>query len=138
LAAVEINDRAGVRLTEHMILWLTTVGPEGRPQSSPVWFLWDGAEQLLVYSLDDTARVRNIAGNPRVAANLNSNATGGDVVTMEGFARIDRDFPQAKDMAAYVAKYQPLLDDFGWTPEHFSTDYCVPILIAIDRIRTIS
>jgi len=132
---VEINDRTARRLGDDKILWLTTVNPEGLPQSSPVWFLWEGGDALLVYSLDDTPRLVNIEANPRVAANLNSNDRGGSIVTVEGTARIDRTHPAAKDVAPYVAKYRELLDDFGWTPEYFSTDYCVPILITIDRIR---
>lgn len=133
---MEINDRAAGRLSEDKILWLTTVSDDGAPQASPVWFLWDGGEQLLVYSLDDTPRVDNIAANPNVAANLNSNATGGDIVTMEGTARIDRDFPAATDVEQYVEKYQGLLDSFGWTVEYFAAEYPVPVLITIDRIRS--
>ena len=132
---MEINDRASRRLGADLILWLTTVRRDGTPQSSPVWFLWDGGEQLLVYSLDDTPRVANIEGNPRVAANFNSNEMGGDVVTMEGTARIDRDFPQAPEVGPFVEKYRALLDSYGWTPEYFAADYSVPILITIDRIR---
>jgi PPOX class probable F420-dependent enzyme len=134
---VEINDRIARRLSEDKILWLTTVTPAGQPQASPVWFLWEGGDRLLVYSLDDTPRVANIEANPRVAANLNSNHGGGDVVTMEAKARIDRLHPAAKDLPPYLAKYGELLDSFGWTPEYFSTDYRVPILVTIDRIRTI-
>jgi PPOX class probable F420-dependent enzyme len=135
---MELNDRAATRLREDKILWLTTVGEEGQPQSSPVWFLWDGEKQLLVYSLDDTPRVDNLDWNRSVAANLNSDGGGGSIVTMEGTARIDRDFPPAKDVEQYIEKYQELLDSYGWTAEYFSTDYSVPILISIDRIRASS
>lgn len=68
------------RLREKLIVWRTTVTPGGQPQTSAVWFLWDGRE-FLVYSLADTARVRNIEANPRVAFNLDGDGRGGTVVT---------------------------------------------------------
>jgi PPOX class probable F420-dependent enzyme len=132
---MKVNDRTAGRLRDDKILWLTTVAANGQPKASPVWFLWTGGDELLVYSLDDTARVTNIEGNAKVAANLNSNAGGGSIVTMEGEARIVRDHPAAKDFPAYVEKYQAMLDEYGWTPEYFSKDYRVPILVTIERVR---
>ncbi|MEJ7654272.1 MAG: pyridoxamine 5'-phosphate oxidase family protein [Chloroflexia bacterium] len=67
------------RLQEEEIIWLTTVRADGRPQSVPVWALWDG-ETFLIYSKPDQPKTRNIAANPRVSLNLNSNARGGDIV----------------------------------------------------------
>ena len=32
------------RLRSEPIMWMTTVTPDGRPQPSPIWFLWSGAE----------------------------------------------------------------------------------------------
>ena len=63
------------RLEREAIIWLTTVTPEGQPQSSPIWFVWRD-EEILVYSLAETPRVTNIEANPRVALNLNSTPTG--------------------------------------------------------------
>jgi Pyridoxamine 5'-phosphate oxidase len=37
------------RLRTEPIVWLTTVRADGRPQSSPVWFLWDGDGYLARY-----------------------------------------------------------------------------------------
>ena len=37
------------RLATDMIGWLTTVTPEGQPQTFPIWFLWEDGE-VLVYS----------------------------------------------------------------------------------------
>ena len=33
---------AAKRLRDELIVWLTTVSRLGQPQSSPVWFWWDG------------------------------------------------------------------------------------------------
>ena len=37
--------------------------------------------------------------------------------------------------AAYIAKYQRLLDDYGWTAEWFAGEYPVPILVRPTRWR---
>ena len=39
--------RAAQRLASERIAWLTTVRADGQAQSSPVWFLGDGAACLL-------------------------------------------------------------------------------------------
>ena len=41
--------RIAERLETEIMVWLTTVAPDGAPQPNPVWFLWDGST-LLVYS----------------------------------------------------------------------------------------
>ena len=33
---------AAERLASEIPVWLTTVNDQGQPQSSPVWFWWDG------------------------------------------------------------------------------------------------
>ena len=37
------------QLREEEVAWLTTVRPDGQPQSVSIWFLWDG-ETFLIYS----------------------------------------------------------------------------------------
>ena len=122
------------RLREEPIMWMTTVTPGGLPQTSPIWFWWDGTE-ILMFSRDDTARIRNVPANPQVSLNLEGDGRGGAIVVIEGTARIDRDHPPAKALPDYIEKYQGFLDDYEWTPESFSADYPVPILIRPDRLR---
>ncbi len=131
---IELDSRAGQRLDADLIAWLTTVTPGGTPQTSPVWFLWDGSE-FLVYSLP-SARARNIVGNPKVSLNLDGNGTGGDIVTLEGTARIVSDAPSAAQVPEYVAKYQERMDANGWTAEKFAADYPVAIRITPTRVRS--
>jgi PPOX class probable F420-dependent enzyme len=125
--------RATERLANDRIGWLTTVAPDGTPQVSPIWFLWD-ANEILVYSLE-SPRARNIAKHPRVSLNLDGNGLGGDILIVEGTARIDADTPSAADNPAYVAKYLPVMNDYGWTPEWFAGRYSVPIRITPTRFR---
>ncbi len=75
-ATSDAGARAEGRLRGEEIAWLTTVRPDGQPQSVPVWFLWDG-EGFLIYSRPGARKLRNIEANPKVNLNLNSNDTGG-------------------------------------------------------------
>ncbi len=131
---IKPDSRAAERLATDLIAWLTTVSPSGAPQTSPVWFLWDG-DEFLIYSLDDTARTRNIATNPHVALNLDGNGLGGDIVTLEGRASVDPDAPTAAAVPAYVAKYRERMDANGWSPEKFAADYPVAIRVRPTRAR---
>jgi PPOX class probable F420-dependent enzyme len=64
--STEFGARAARHLREDQVAWLTTVTPTGAPMPSAIWFLWDGDESVLMYSMD-SPRVRNIEANPRVA-----------------------------------------------------------------------
>jgi PPOX class probable F420-dependent enzyme len=122
------------RLAEEPIIWLTTVRENGQPQTSPVWFWFDGGE-FLVYSLPDTARTFNIAHNARVSLNLDGNGRGGDIVTIEGEARLDPNTPPSSEVPEYQAKYRAFIDGNGWTPESFARDYPVAVRIRPTRVR---
>ena len=123
--------RALDRLAAEKMGWLTTVNPEGQSQSSPLWFLWTG-DEIFVYSHKTAPRNRNIGKNPRVSFNLNTDAGGGDVVSMEGTARFDPDGPPCSQHPAYLAKYGKWLQASGG-PEFMDRDY--PIIIRITPTR---
>ena len=132
--ATKAGARALERLASEIMGWLTTVNPDGQPQSSPLWFLWADGE-ILVYSGKRAPRNGNLAGRPLVSFNLNSDAAGGDVVTMEGVARIDETAPPASANVAYLAKYRGMLDGYGWTPEYFAAEYPVVVRVTPTRWR---
>ncbi|MEN8041406.1 MAG: TIGR03667 family PPOX class F420-dependent oxidoreductase [Actinomycetota bacterium] len=121
------------RLDNERIGWLTTVAPDGTPQTSPIWFLWE-PDSVLIYSLE-SARARNLANHSRVSLNLDGNGLGGDIVVIEGTATISDDTPSCVDNPDYLAKYKPVMDDYGWTPEWFAERYCVPVRIEITKYR---
>jgi PPOX class probable F420-dependent enzyme len=122
------------RLDEELIIWLTTVNTAGQPQTSPVWFLVED-ESIVVFSLASTPRTRNIAANPRVSLNLNSTASGGEVVIIEGRAEIVDDGRPADEDEAYVIKYEAAMDDLGMTAASFAADYPVRIHVLPTRLR---
>lgn len=130
----EFGRRADRRLREERIAWLTTVSPAGTPQPVPVWFLWDGADSVLIYSRPATGKLRAIEANPRVSLNLDGNGEGGDIVVAIGEAAVTDD-PPAHEVPAYVDKYARLIERNGWTPESFAADYSVPIRVRLRRVR---
>ena len=119
---------AGGRLREEEIAWLTTVRADGQPQSVPVWFLWDG-ETFLIYSQPGRQKLKNIARNPRVGLNLNSNAHGGDVVRAEGTAGVVVDFPPANEVGEYLEKYREAIARIGYEPQSFARAYSVALRV---------
>jgi PPOX class probable F420-dependent enzyme len=125
--------RADHRLRTEQILWLVTVRPDGQPQASPVWFLWDG-QAFLVFSQPTARKLRNLAANPRVAVHLDSDGAGGDVVTIEGTATVEPEPPAGK-LEAYLAKYRRGIESIGSTAEQLTKDYSVAITIRADRAR---
>ena len=132
--ATDDGARALRRLETELMAWLTTVNPDGQPQASPIWFLWDG-EEILLYSWSRAPRNGNIPDRSRVAFNLEAGIDGEDVVTAEGEARVVPDEPPASANPTYLAKYKRMFDTYGWTPEWFSGRYSVPIRIRPTRWR---
>lgn len=124
--------RAARRLREEEIAWLTTVRSDGQPQSVPVWFLWD-EEGFLIYSQPDRQKLRNIARNPKVGFNLNSNAHGGDVVRAEGEAGILDDAPPSTEVPEYLEKYRESIARIGYDPEGFARAYSVALRVTPAR-----
>jgi PPOX class probable F420-dependent enzyme len=132
--ATAAGARAIERLASEKIGWLTSVNPDGQPQSSPLWFLWANGE-IVIYSGKRAPRNGNIGDRPLVSFNLNSDAEGGDVVTMEGVARIDEAAPPASADTAFLAKYRGILDGYGWTPEYYAGEYPVFVRVTPTRWR---
>ena len=125
---------ADARLRQETIIWLTTVDASGQPQTSPVWFLWDG-DEFLIYGSADGKKTRNILANPKVGLNLDGNGQGGGVVVVEGTARIDAEGPPPSAVAAYVAKYGQRIESYGWSLESMARDYPHVIKVTPARIR---
>jgi PPOX class probable F420-dependent enzyme len=126
--------RALERLDSDLIGWLTTLDPDGQPQSSPIWFLWVD-DTILIYSGKRAPRNGNVPDRPLVAFNLNTTPDGDEVATMEGTARIDPVGTPADENPAYIAKYQALLDAYGWTAAYFAGEYPVVIRVTPTRWR---
>jgi PPOX class probable F420-dependent enzyme len=124
----DAGKRVESRLKEEKIAWMTSVRSDGQPQTVPVWFLWD--DGFLIYSQPNRQKLKNIARNPHVGLNLNSNQRGGDVVCLEGTARIDENAPPASEVAPYVEKYR---ESIGFDVEGFAQTYTVAVRVTLER-----
>jgi len=122
------------RLQKEIIIWLATVGADGRPNTVPVWFLWDG-KSFLIYSLPGQ-KVRDIEANPKVALHLNTTPDGGDVLRIDGEAKRLRSQPPAHRVPKYIRKYASLIKSYGWKPEGFARDYHIALRVRPTRFRT--
>ena len=101
------------RLRGDEMIWITTVRADGQPQTSAVWFHWDGTDFLLV-SQPTSAKLRDIAGEPRVSLNLNGAGHGAHLVVVEGTTEVVPDYasgpwPERARVDAYYAKYERTL-----------------------------
>lgn len=134
-ATTDAGARALAQLATDKTAWLTSVSATGQPYSSPIWFLWDAGE-ILVYSHRRARRNADIAARPLVAFNLNTDASGDELLTMEGTARIDPDAPPGSANPTYLAKYEPHILAYGWTVDWFAAEYPVAIRITPTRWRT--
>lgn len=132
--STDFGARAARHLREEIVVWLTTVSPRGAPLPMPVWFIWDGEDEVTVYS-QPGARVRNLESNPRLTLNFAGDGHGGDIVVLSGTATLDRDGARADRDEDYVAKYEDRIARISHTPESFAERYNVPVRIRLERLR---
>jgi PPOX class probable F420-dependent enzyme len=125
---------AASRLQADPIIWLTTVARSGQPQSTPVWFLWEGG-RFLIYGAAKGPKIRNIESDPRVSLHLDGDGRGGANVIFEGSATIDPAGPRADAVPAYIGKYREFIDSYGWTPQSFADDFPHVIRVSPTRAR---
>jgi hypothetical protein len=104
-----------------------TIGPDGAPQSSPVWFGWDG-ECLLLSLTTGRQKYRNLQSNPRIAVSLTDPDNPYRYLEIRGTVAIEDD-PGNAFINSMAKKYMGE-DEYPWpqpgdhrvvvrvTPEH--------------------
>lgn len=122
------------RLRTDLLAWLTSVRPDGRPHSVPVWFLWDG-ETILVFSKPNQ-KIRNLRERPTVIVAIDDTREGDDVVIVEGEAALLPLGEVSTTMEPYAVKYARLLADLGWTAATMATEYTEAIRITPTRFAS--
>ena len=132
--STEFGARVARHLREETIVWLTTVTPSGAPLPRPVGFLWDGGDNVTMYSQPGT-RIRNIGHNPKVTLNFRGAADGGDIVVLSGRAVVDESGSGAAENAEWVAKYGAEFERAGMTAESFAQRFSVPVRIRISAVH---
>ncbi|HEX7736565.1 MAG TPA: TIGR03667 family PPOX class F420-dependent oxidoreductase [Ktedonobacteraceae bacterium] len=121
------------RLRENVIVWLTTVRPDGRPHSVAVWFLWDG-ESILIFSKPNQQKLHNIEQNSHVVLALDNTGEGDDPISLEGQATLLEEADVDVTLAAYTAKYGEKMKEINFTPEGMAKDYSQGIRIVPTRV----
>ncbi len=123
------------RLRTERIVWLTTVGSDGTPQPNAIWFLWDG-DTVLMYSIPNQAKLKNIARNPNVALNLDSKKSGDSIVIVTGSATVDANAPPLHKNRDYMAKYRTEIQRLNLgTPSKMASEYSVAVRIRPRKLR---
>ncbi len=133
--STEFGARVARRLREEEVVWLTTVRRDGTPQPTPVWFLWDGGDSVLIYSRPNQQKERNIASNPRVALHFDGNGKGGDIVVLTGTAALVEDAPPARENRVYVQKYDAAITRIGMDRDSFADAYSQAIRVTLTALR---
>ncbi len=123
------------RLRDEHLAWLTTVTAGGTPQPNPVWFLWDGADSVLVYNDKDAKRVPRLLAGPRVSLNLEAGADGEDVVVITGRAEPVPGQPSPADDHEFLAKYGTAITEIGYDVTTYAQRWNVPVRIRIEKVR---
>ena len=122
------------RLRSNLMVWLTTVRPDGQPVTVPVWFLLRDDETILVYSRPEKEKLRNLAANPRVSLGLDVTDIGRNIVRLEGVARFDPDQPRADRDPAYLAKYTERMGAMFDVPERFAEQFSAALVITLTKV----
>ena len=130
----DFQARAAERLRTESTAWIITTGADGTPQPNPIWFVWDGADKVLIYSVE-AAKTRHISQRPRVSFVFNTDSHGDDVVIFSGTAEIDRTQPRTADNPAFLEKYAEGIPAIGLTPESYSERYSAPIVVTLEKVR---
>jgi PPOX class probable F420-dependent enzyme len=63
------NPKVQKILQSKALAYLATIGPNGEPQSSPMWFLWDG-EHIKFTHTPNRQKYHNIKRDPRVSISI--------------------------------------------------------------------
>ncbi len=133
--SVVLQPHVEERLRSNEMVWLTTIRPDGRPHSVPVWFLWESAT-ILIFSKPNTQKIRNLRQNHSVTLALDDTKKGHDVVILEGTAELLGQGDRSVTLQAYGEKYREGLRRIGVTVEAFTTLYSQPIRVTPVRLIT--
>jgi PPOX class probable F420-dependent enzyme len=121
-------------LDTDVVAWLTTVAPDGRPQSSVISFLRD-ASTIFFYSQPNTPKLRNLDHSALVSFHLQSDPYGDHYVVVEGLATVDPSIEPSDVHPAYRAKYAAPLAHWEMDEAETARDFSVPVRIRPIRVR---
>jgi hypothetical protein len=94
---------------------IATIGPDGGPQSSPVWFDWDN-DQLRVSLYDSSQKMRNLKRNPRLSVSIVDPANAYRYIEIRGVAVLFEPDTGLEFITRMAGKYLGL-DHYPWHEE---------------------
>lgn len=121
------------RLCDDIIIWLTTVRPDGRPHTVPVWFWWDGVA-ITIFMQPGTTKVRNLSANPAVTLALDSRDDGEEIIIIEGAGELLAETSDMIMTPAFAAKYAHLFPRIDSSPERMAAEYRQPVRITPSKL----
>ncbi len=131
----ERREHVETRLRSNLMAWLTTVRPDGQPDSVPVWFLVREDDTILVYSQPRKMKLRNIRENPKVTLGLDVTDIGRDIIRIDGTAEHAADVPPADRQPQYAAKYAERIGAMFGTPRRFAELFSEALIITPARLH---
>jgi PPOX class probable F420-dependent enzyme len=123
------------RLKRDLMMWVTTVRPNGQPESVPVWFLLGDDDTIVIFSQPDKLKLRNILENPRVALALDGTDLGRDIIRIEGTAARADHLPAPNQTPAFVSKYAERIALVFGSVDEYARQYSVPVLITPSKLH---
>jgi PPOX class probable F420-dependent enzyme len=124
--------RIDERLRTDLIIWLSSVRPNGAAHLVPVWFLWDG-DTFLIFSKPDQ-KIRNLQHNTSVMIGLDDTDAGENPIMFTGVAELLPSGSLTPALPAYAEKYAAKLTEFGWTGDSMAKAYSEPIRITPTKL----
>lgn len=131
-----IDSSSATRLDNADFGWITTVRRDGQPQSSYVWFHFNGHD-VFVISEPKSGKVRNITGNQRVSFHLDGDGTAGNgVLTIEGIAELSSGTDDPQRLSQYLSKYERRIRaGLESTPDRYAANFSTAIRISFETVR---
>jgi PPOX class probable F420-dependent enzyme len=137
-AATPFGQRVREHLDEDTVIWIVTVGADGRPQPNPVGFCRDGDTEFVIYNRPDAHRLKHLRDRPeQVSFHFDSDGQGQDIVVLHGRAVVDDGHPAMHEWPPYVEKYGPAVARYAGDITKFSEIYSVALRVTITSVRGI-
>lgn len=99
-------------LSTKAVVHVATIGPNGEPQSNPVWFEWDGT-YIKISQTKNRQKYRNIQEEPRIALSLVDPENAYRYLEIRGTVDRIEDDPDKAFIDELAKKYLDL-DAYPW------------------------
>ena len=125
--------RVDSRLRSDLMMWLSSVRPDGRAHLVPVWFLWQD-EVIYIFSKPDQ-KVRNLKQNTSAMVGIDDTKGGNDPMMLAGDVELMKhtDLP-AGIQEAYAEKYAERLKESNWAMDWYVGEYSEVIKFTPNKV----